>query len=139
MTDNQDADLVAHLTDNDWLIMGKGAPQPSAAPGLAASRLTALSSENARLREHVSDLETRKAEVHALHERTERNRDMWKGQVERQSEELASLRQKLEQKDEALERVIAYLEGGNPLHMSGGFRNTDLRDCTRTALGVSNG
>lgn len=34
----------------------------------------------------------------------------------------------------ALERAIKFLEGSNPLHMSGGIRNCDLRDLLGEAL-----
>lgn len=35
---------------------------------------------------------------------------------------------------EALRAARQYLEGGNPLHASGGHRNTDLRDLIDAAL-----
>lgn len=35
---------------------------------------------------------------------------------------------------EALKAARQYLEGGNPLHASGGHRNTDLRDRIDSAL-----
>ncbi|MDR6163536.1 hypothetical protein [Pseudomonas fluorescens] len=47
-------------------------------------------------------------------ERTERNRDMWKGQVERQSEEIAKLRQEIRVMDvlaEAMAEVKATSDG----------------------------
>lgn len=35
---------------------------------------------------------------------------------------------------EALEKALKYLDGSNPLNVSGGYRNCDLRDDLRAAL-----
>ncbi|MGY2183303.1 hypothetical protein [Pseudomonas agarici] len=51
-----------------------------------------LKAENAGLKTGYEAYERVNAELKAENERIERNRDMWKGQVERQSEELTALR-----------------------------------------------
>lgn len=62
----------------------------------------ALQAERDRLRAEVAGLRTGyeayeqvNAELKAENERLERNRDMWKGQVERQAEELTALREEV--------------------------------------------
>ena len=55
----------------------------------------ALKAEVAGLRTGYEAYERVKAELKAENERLERNRDMWKGQVERQAEELTALREEV--------------------------------------------
>lgn len=56
-----------------------------------------IKAEIAGLRTGYEAYEQVNAELKAENERIERNRDMWKGQVERQAEELTSMRKDAEQ------------------------------------------
>ena len=58
--------------------------------------------------------------------------------IQSQAAMIAALEAEAAKKDTALDAAFAYLEGSNPLHASGGYLNTDLRDKVRTARALPN-
>ena len=89
--------------------------------GLAQSRadtIDQLKAENERLRAEVAGLRTGyeayeqvNAELKAENERLERNRDMWKGQVDRQCETIEGLRKALKAAEDAMWHADGNMDG----------------------------
>lgn len=63
-----------------------------------------------RIKEEIEKFEQRLAEA----ERAERNRDMWKGQSERQAETIAQLRARCGELERLVAAVVKWFEDGMP-------------------------
>ncbi|NMX65540.1 hypothetical protein [Pseudomonas sp. WS 5079] len=71
----------------------------------------ALKAEVAGLRTGYEAYERVKAELKAENERLERNRDMWKGQVDRQCETIEGLRKALKAAEDAMWHADGNMDG----------------------------
>ena len=79
--------------------------------GRAARERDQLRAEVAGLRTGYEAYERVNAELKAENERLERNRDMWKGQVERQTETIEGLRKALKAAEDAMWHADGNMDG----------------------------